>query len=556
MRRSGFSYHILFLCVIWIQALPIAAYTGGYLRTSSLYPEKKSVNMKDSAKKRMTEYVDTISPKEDSILADGSKHSKSKGKQLPKEVADNSERYVFLSEKPPFTKAVSLTMQEVLSRALEKDLELRGLSFSLTELLRSKKNIYRSLFPTLTTSMGTTHILSAGETDTRSYNFSLAFDQVLYDQLSVPLTLQNFDISMEEARLDLKKRKRNIEQQAVRFYLAILLAGERLKNKRKEYELYGKFLDLMKEEYKMGMRTMLDVIDTENEMLEAQLEMEELAAQNDILGKDLLNFIGLDGDIAVTLEDKLADIFSSLFFDVEQAESFDMVYEHMLLNTGIIFNEEKIYVTALKNDFEIKKLKLDQRQNLLQQRLLSMQFLENISISYELDFTGEKFFPANTSHTIALNVLFDFGVLATDVSIADSSSKSVKSASGSAESEVLNNLDFMNRGRALRFKSYTAAEQIEQSKKLILKQIDTWSIKMKSLMKAYTIKLNQQELYLKNDELFRIQLEVGSAKQVDYLDFLISKNEFLIELEELRYSFIDHLWELENILNRKLKHIV
>jgi len=66
----------------------------------------------------------------------------------------------------------------------------------------------------------------------------------------------------------------------------------------------------------------------------------------------------------------------------------------------------------------------------------------------------------------------------------------------------------------------------------------------------------QQELYLKNDELFRIQLEVGSAKQVDYLDFLISKNEFLIELEELRYSFIDHLWELENILNRKLKHIV
>jgi len=557
MKRSGFSYHIFFLCVVGLYALPIPAYTGEWPWASKSSPEgEEQMLTEDSVNKEMMVHIDTLSPLEDSIYATGSMYTKSVGKRLHEEVSSNSGGSVFSSGRIPLTKTISLSMQEVLSRALEKDLEISGLSFSLTELTRSKKNIYRSLFPTLITSMGSTHILSAGETDTRSYDFSLTFDQVLYDQLSVPLTLQNFDLSMEGARLNLKKRRKNIEQQAVRFYLAILLAGERLKNKRKEYELYGKFLDLMREEYNVGMRTMLDVIDTENEMLESQLAMEELAAQNKILHKDLLNFIGFGTDVDIVLENDLADIFSWLFFDIERTGTFDAVYEHMLMSTYLIFNEEKMYMTALRNDFEIKKLRLDQRQNLLQQRLLSMQFLENISISYELDFTGEKFFPANTSHTVALNVLFDFGVLASDVSIADSSSKSAKSSSGSADSEVLNNLDFMNRGRALRFQSYAAAEKIEQNKKSIRKQIDTWSIRMKSLMKAYTIKQNQKELYLKNDELFRAQLEIGTAKQVDYLDFLISKNEFLIELEEPRYSFIDHLWELENILNINLKGII
>ncbi len=557
MRRSGFSYHILFVCVAAAYVLPMTAYTGGWPRVRKSPPATADVvHTEDSIYKGRPVYADAPNPIEDSIHTDNSQYMKFIWKRIPGEASINYGKSNFSNEKPSFTKIVTLSMQEVLSRALEKDIELKSLSFSMTEFVRSKKNIYRSLFPTVTTSMGATRIFAAGETDTRSHDFSLTLDQVLYDQLSTSLSMQNFDLSLEEARLHMKKRRKNIEQQAVHLYLTILLAGEKLKNKRKEYELYEKFLQLMREEYKLGMRTMLDVIDTENSMLETELEMEELAAQNQILRKDLLNFIGLDGDVSIVLEDTLAGIFSSLFFDIDRTESFDQVYGYMLLNSDIVFNEEKMYLTALKNNFEIKKLKLNQRQNLLQQRLSSMQFLENISISYELDFAGEKFFPANTSHTIAVNVLVDFGVVASNVTVSDSSSESVKSASGTADSEVLGKLNFMNRGRTLRFQYYTTAEQIEQNKKSIRKQIETWNIRMKSLMKAYTIKQNQKELYLKNDELFQVQLEIGSAKQVDYLDFLISKNEFLIELEELRYSFIDHLWKLENILNRKLKHII
>lgn len=448
-----------------------------------------------------------------------------------------------------------LSLEDVLFYAQQKDPQLKTLSFSLKETVRSKKNLYRSLFPSVSTSFSTTNSLSIGEADTRNYAVGLTLEQVLYDQLSTPIKLKNFGITLEEARLKIDEREKAIEQKAVDLYLNILIGEEKLKNKRVELELYTKLLELMRQEHRLGTKTMLDVIDTERELLEAELALEELSARREILYKDLMNLIGFQTDVhTLVLKDDLNHILVSVL-SLKGVESFDSLYNQMQWLMQRYLDKDRLYSMARDNNFEIRKKRLALRQNSLKKKLLSIQFLENVSLSYKLGFTGERFFPANTTHTIAVNFLLDFGILSSEVSVSETTSESTKTRAQEAESELLESLDPLGAGRALRIEAYTAAKELEEIEKTLLKSIEVWIIKMESLRKTYAIQQKQKTIFAKNEELLETKLRLGEIKKVDYTEFLIKKNEFLIELEETKYNFISLIWELEDILTSKITEI-
>ncbi|MGQ9615552.1 MAG: TolC family protein [Spirochaetota bacterium] len=453
---------------------------------------------------------------------------------------------------------LSLSIDEVIAVAKDRDIKLKGLTFSLRELLRSRKNLYRSLFPEVSSELSGTDILYRGAEDTRGYEFNVTLEQVLYNQFSAPMRFQDFDLSLEEARLALNRQRWSVEQTAATLYLNILLGEERLRNKKEERLLYQKYLKLMEEEYRAGLKTMLEVIETEVKLLEVELELEKLSAENEVLYRDMLHLIGKeDCHCDVRLRGELVDIFSFLFFKNGQEQSdsnpsFEQVYQKIVYLTGNILNQEKLYRMAIQNDFDIKKLGLALRQNELKRKLSGIQFLNSISLSYEMNFSGERFFPANTSHTIALNLFLDFGLLSSDVSMSTTSSRSMRSRSHTSESEVLEKLQLIDEGRYLKLESYTTAETLEERKREIRQAIEIWFIKMKSLQNSYSIKMKEKEVFKKNDELFRLRIQLGESKEVDYFGFLIEKNEFYIGLEELRYSFITLLWELENLINIRI----
>lgn len=460
--------------------------------------------------------------------------------------------YAYSKEK----KTVVLSIEDVLFHAKDNDLELKGGHFSLRELTKSKKNIYRSFFPAISTTIGSSRILNPGEADTRSYQFNITLEQMLYDQLSSPLMFKTFGISLEESKLKIMKREKDVEQKAVNLCLGVLLGEERLKNKNEEYGLYGRLLELMRAEYRVGMKTMLDVIDTETDLLETELGLEELSAQQLILEKDLINMTGLESSNYQIELNSSADYILSSLFNLNDAVSFEDLYTYLLSMEDKIEDIDALYTIALRNDFGVKKMKLSLMQNRVKQKLLSIQFLENISLSYGIDFTGERFFPANTSHTFAVNLLLDFGIVSSDIKVTESSSEGFKAGSQSAESEVLESLDPMDEGKYLRLESYTIRKKLEATEKEIRKNLEVWSIKMNSLLKTYTIKLKQRDSFNKNEELLKIKLQIGEIKEIDYMDFLIKKNEFLIELEEIKYNFIALIWEFEDLLNMKAAEIL
>jgi len=456
---------------------------------------------------------------------------------------------------PKERRDIFLSLEDVLFYAKKNDIELKSLSFSLNELTRSKKNLYRRLFPSISTSFSRTSVVNIDEADSRNYDFSVTLKQILYDQLSYPIQFKNFNISLEEAKLKIKIKEKDIEKKAVDLYLNILLGEERLKNKKEEYRLYKKLLELIREEQMVGMKTMLDVIDTERKLLEVELELEDLSGDNKIQYRDLVNLIGIkEKATQIVLECDMNYILSSLL-GINGSRSFEDIYDQMIKMGEEIIERERLYSIALNNNFEIKKMKLALIQNRLKQKLLSIQFLQNISLNYELLFTGERFFPANTTHKIAMNILLDFGILSSDVSLSETSKESLISRSSSAKSDLLKSLNPMDAGKYLRIESYTTGEKIEKAEKDILKSLDVWIIKANSLIKAYRIKLKQRDIFHKNNELFQIKLQIGEVKKVDWLNFLIQENEFMIELEKVKYDFINLIWEIEDILNSRIIEI-
>ena len=259
--------------------------------------------------------------------------------------------YVYAGER----ETVVFSVGDVLLYAKRRDLELKSLSFNRMELVKSKKNLYRSLFPTLSASFSSSGITNIGDTDSRSYNFNLTLEQMLYNQMSSPVMFKNHAISLEESNVNIKQWEKAVEQEAINIYLGILLIEEKLKNKREKYLLYKKFLDLMEEEYSMGMKTVIDVIDTERELLEVELEQEELSEETQILHKDLLNLLGFERNkYSIVLSDDADNILSDML-GLENAGSFEETYWYMLEFREKIGDLERLYNIALRNDLDLKK---------------------------------------------------------------------------------------------------------------------------------------------------------------------------------------------------------
>ncbi len=457
---------------------------------------------------------------------------------------------------PDDKKMLLLPLEDVIFRARSNDLELKNRSFTLVELKKSKKNIYRSLFPKISTTFGSSDSISEGEEDSRNYNFNVTLHQVVYDQLSSPLLFKNYDISLEESRLEIKEREKDIERQSVNLYLAILLSVEKLKNKREEHLLYERLFELAHEEHRMGMKTLLDLIEIELRLNRVQLDEEELNAQQEIYKKDLFNLIRLDScKYQIILSDDVDEILSNLL-GLDVRISFKELYEYLLSSMDIFKNVDELYHTAVRNDFNVKKMRLSLQKNRVSQKLLAIQFLDNIYLSYGIDFTGEKFFPANTTHTLAVNVLLDFGIVSSDVAVSRSSAENKITESRGAESEVLNTLYPISEGKYLKLESYQTLRKLEDAENEIMKNLQVWNIKMQNLLKTQIVKLKQKDSMSKNEELFKLKLQMGEIKETDYMEFLIKKNDFHLELEEIKYDFIHLIWEFEDLLNIKFEDFI
>jgi len=456
-----------------------------------------------------------------------------------------------------YSKEMILSLDEVILLAKNNNSELKTLKFSYLELKREKLNLYRSLFPSISTSFSRAEILSYGEQDIKNYQVTLGLEQVVYNQFSFPMSIKNHNLAVKEAGLKIELKEKEIERQVSNMFMNIIILNEIIKNSEKGLSLHRNYRELMREEYIMGMKTLLDLVEAEKMVLENELELKKSKAERDILYRDLVDLICVDIQKSeINLRGNIDSIFSSILNVVEPSTFIDFLYAASDTSKRILSRKD-LSQLALKNNLEIKKMNLTLAHNELKRKLISIRFLKNISLGYELDFTGERFFPANKTHMLSLNFLLDFGgIFSSETTLSETTRKSMKSSTHTSSSSLVESLDPFNEKRKLRIDTFMIQQNIKEKENKVIKDIDIWEINIKTMVDEFEILLKKENIFNKNEEIFKLKLELGEIRTLEYLEFLIQKNDFLIELEKIKYRFINLLWDLESILNMDIQEIL
>ncbi len=455
--------------------------------------------------------------------------------------------------------SVYFDVGRAIELAEKNDLELGKLKVSLRELLRSKANLYRGMFPKLKTNVSGSKSIAVGEMDTSTYNFGLTLEQVLYNQFSGPVKIRGYHNSIDNARIKIERREKRIEADVVDLYLALIFGERAVKNIEEKINLYEKLVELTGVEHRIGSKTLIDVIESEKKLLEARLNREENLQNTDIAYRDLISLLDIDAEkVNIIFDRSIKKIYYRVFKD-SSIGSVDSLVSGLKGVFGLSDFKRRngkyrdvLYSKVLENDYEIKMLKIQLRNNDLQRRLNKLLWLKNISINCGVNFSGDRFFPVNRTYSLGLDVLFDFGFFTPEISVTTSKKSAGNSLSGTGESELFARASLVNKKRLLDIEARNLMKQIENRRKRLKRDIDVWLIKLTALANKYDIYSKQREVITKNESIILLKREIGELKDVEYLQFLIEKRDFNLKMDELSRDIIKLAWEFESIMNIKM----
>jgi len=449
-----------------------------------------------------------------------------------------------------------LGLEEAIYRALNTNLEIQDIKNSVKNLSRSRFDIYRSLLPTIETSFSGSRVISRGEEDTENYSVSFSLEQILYNQLKWPARFEALELKLEETELELSVREENLRRRIVELYVSIVFEQKNLNIRANEVKLYENLTELMRLEHELGSKTLLALVQTEKEQLELMLSYEKSIEGKRIKFIDLLHIVGLDETKrAVELDYGMGGIYKVLFGDGVIMSSDDLIRSIDFIS-GSESVEESLQEIAIDRDFILKKLKRELKQNRLQRELVRAAWLKNISLSYELSFTGEKFFPANTSHSIGINILFDFLFFSPLLSVNRSSLSYSKTRAYDISTPVADSVVVGSPAKILQQKAQALNRKLQNRKKEIQKGIDVWLVRAKTFLKTNEIYEKREGIIERNGHLMEARMELGEIKPVDYTKFLIEKSNFALEVENLNFEAIRLAWELESLTSLRFGGIL
>ncbi len=447
---------------------------------------------------------------------------------------------------------VYFNIDRAVEVSIKNDFKLGKLKTSLRELLRSKVNLYRGILPKIKTSFSRSKSILVGEADTLNYNFGFTLEQVLYDQLSTPVKIREYHNSIDKLRLQIYQREKEVEAQVIDLYMSLIYGKRVLSNAKKKIEMYDKLVELTDIEYEIGSKTIIDVIEAEKSLLEAKLAREEVLQNRDIAYRNLIDILNIkEKGVNVVLDCNTKDIYKRVFKHSGVISLNTLVY---VLNgiqgiNRISEHRDILYKDAIENSFDIKVLKLQLKNNSLQRKIVNLSWLKNISANCGINFIGDKFFPVNQTYTLGFDILFDFGFLSPEVSVVSSRQAGAKSLTQTTESDVFDRVAIVGKKEMLNINAHNLKKRIENQKKKIKHDIDVWFIKVNALMNKYQIYQKQKQIISKNEKILLLKRNIGEVKNIEYLKFLIEKENFELKMDELDRDFVNLAREFESIMN-------
>jgi outer membrane protein len=207
---------------------------------------------------------------------------------------------------------LSLTLDEAISIALQKNTDLIKSTNNLLSKKASVKNAYGDFLPNLNASaswhwnkikdeggeqldyLGNIVVTPPSEEDSRNYSLGVSGSWTLFNGLSNYSNLQKTKKELKAAKLSLEKLKQDIVLQTRTLFYSVIKNRYIMKVREENVRYNKKFLETIEEKHKLGSVPIADVYSQQVQLGNAELAF--IQAQNDYENAKakLLDFLSLD----------------------------------------------------------------------------------------------------------------------------------------------------------------------------------------------------------------------------------------------------------------------
>ncbi len=181
-----------------------------------------------------------------------------------------------------------------IGRAVEDNPEVRGALFAGKAAERQVRQVVGQLLPTLTVDGTLSHreeTSSQTETTDRA-QVTLQLQVPLYQQGIVTSRVREAKQTASQRRIEISEAKRRVRQEALSAWAQLESARTSIEQVRQEVEAARVALTGMEEEHRVGSRTVIDVLDAEQDLFNAQISLVRARRDLAVAGYGVLSAVG------------------------------------------------------------------------------------------------------------------------------------------------------------------------------------------------------------------------------------------------------------------------
>jgi len=181
-----------------------------------------------------------------------------------------------------------------IGRAVEDNPEVRGALFAGKAAERQVRQVLGQLLPSLTLDGTLSHreeTSSRTETTDRA-QVTLQLQVPLYQQGIVTSRVREAKQTASQRRIEISEAKRRVRQEALSAWAQLESARTSIEQVRQEVEAARVALTGMEEEHRVGSRTVIDVLDAEQDLFNAQISLVRARRDLAVAGYGVLSAVG------------------------------------------------------------------------------------------------------------------------------------------------------------------------------------------------------------------------------------------------------------------------
>ena len=214
---------------------------------------------------------------------------------------------------PPPIKDLPGSMNDVIDASVSKNPDVLAASFAEKAARRQVREVFGELLPTVSLTASVSHSEESSSRDSETDRARILAEVTvpLYQQGAVSSRVREAKQISSQRRIQVEESRRRAEQEAISAWKRLQTARAQIKSLESGVDSAEIALEGVRQENEVGARTVLDILDAEQELLDAQVSLVRSRRDEVVASFEVLAAVGRltarDLGLAVDIYDLLTD---------------------------------------------------------------------------------------------------------------------------------------------------------------------------------------------------------------------------------------------------------